>query len=96
MDAKYDTVTTSANGSKKGKIKVYRVAVENPDAYTNNDSWLLLEDIQAVASPEYDFAAEDAIFEDGWWEGITVDDADYAAKMEFMAVARYDSSILGW
>lgn len=96
MDAKYDTVTTSANGSKKGKIKVYRVAVENPDAYTNNDSWLLLEDIQAVASPDYDFAAEGAIFEDGWWEGITVDDADYAAKMEFMAVARYDDSILGW
>ena len=96
MDAKYDTVTTSANGSKKGKIKVYRVAVENPDAYTNNDSWLLLEDIQAVASPEYDFEAEGAIFEDGWWEGITVDDAEYASKMEFMAVARYDSSILGW
>ena len=96
MDAKYDKVTTSANGSKTGKIKVYRVAVDNPDAYTNNDSWLLLEDIQAVASPDYDFAAEDAIFEDGWWEGITVDDADYAAKMEFMAVARYDSSILGW
>lgn len=95
MDAKYDTVTTSANGSKTGKIKVYRVAVENPDAYTNNDSWLLLEDIQAVASPDYDFAAKDAIFEDGWWEGITVDDADYAAKMEFMAVARYDSSMLG-
>lgn len=49
------------------------------------DIWLTLDQVSAIAYADYDFDAEDAIFEDGWWEGITVDDPDYETKMAFMA-----------
>ena len=49
------------------------------------DKWLEKSDVTSIAYTTYDFEAEGALFEDGWWEGITVDDPDYETIMAFMA-----------
>lgn len=49
------------------------------------DSWVSREQVSAIASADYDFTAEDAIFEDGWWEGISVADEDYETEMALMS-----------
>ncbi len=58
------------------------------------DCWITADQVTAIASADYDFAAEDAIFEDGWWEGVTVDNPNYEEIMAFMAkVSAYTSMI---
>ena len=56
------------------------------------DAWIELEEITSVASSSYNFDDPDALFEDGWWCGIYSTDADYEAKMQFMADAEYGKS----
>ena len=48
------------------------------------DLWHTEDDVKSIASKDYDFSAENAIFEDGWFEGIMSTDSDYEEKLEFM------------
>ena len=57
------------------------------------DCWLTEEQISSIASKDYNFDAEDAIFEDGWFNGWKTTDADYEEKMEFMKYSTKQTSI---
>ena len=71
-------------GTYKGKVYRYEGSKAEYDIY---DGWLTLEQITGIASKDYDFKAADAIFEDGWFNGFSVSDADYEEKMSFMSSA---------
>lgn len=80
MDAKYTTQNASTGKYQRGIYWYFRER-SNTDAY---DCWLTQAQIYGISSASYDFTAADAIFEDGWWEGITVDNAEYETLMAFM------------
>lgn len=66
-------------------VKVYGNTTAS--AYYQYDAWLDIEDIKAIGSADYDFNAESAIFEDGWWQGIKSTDSNYAEQLEKFASA---------
>ena len=72
----------SSEGTYKGKVNRYEATSSTYDVY---DSWLTVEQITSISSVDYDFRAEDAIFEDGWFNGITVENENYETLMAFMS-----------
>lgn len=72
----------SSEGTYTGKVNRYEATSSTYDVY---DSWLTVEQITSISSVYYDFTAEDAIFEDGWFNGITVENENYETLMAFMS-----------
>lgn len=72
----------SSEGTYTGKVNRYEATSSTYDVY---DSWLTVEQITSISSVDYDFTAEDAIFEDGWFNGITVENENYETLMAFMS-----------
>lgn len=72
----------SSGGTYKGKVNRYEATSSTYDVY---DSWLTVEQITSISSVDYNFRAEDAIFEDGWFNGITVENENYETLMAFMS-----------
>ena len=72
----------SSGGTYKGKVNRYEATSSTYDVY---DSWLTVKQITSISSVDYDFTAEDAIFEDGWFNGITVENENYETLMAFMS-----------
>ena len=72
----------SSEGKYTGKVNRYEATSSTYDVY---DSWLTVEQITSISSVDYDFRAEDAIFEDGWFNGITVENENYETLMAFMS-----------
>ena len=68
--------------SEKASSNIYYYLASTTTVY---ESWVTQDQISAIASADYDFAAEDAIFEDGWWDGISVESVDYEETMAFMS-----------
>lgn len=80
MNVRFTTKNESTGKYQSGIYWYFRQR-SNTDVY---DCWLTQAQIYGISSASYDFSAADAIFEDGWWEGITVDNAEYETLMAFM------------
>lgn len=94
MNEKYSTQTTTKAGVVQTKyVRYYEMSNTDPkiDLY---DSWISVEELNAIANKTYDFAATGAIFEDGWWEGIKSTSDDYETKMAFMKTIIKSSAYL--
>lgn len=73
---------TTESGTYKGKVYRYEMTNESFDVY---DCWLTQAQVAGIASKDYNFSAADAIFEDGWFNGITVEDESYETTMRFIS-----------
>lgn len=77
-----DNFTTMSGGVYINSVYLYEKTRATTDIY---DNWLTMEQVSGISSKDYDFNAADAIFEDGWWEGISVRDENYEEIMGFMS-----------
>lgn len=85
-----EVVATSTGGYKSSYIKYYKKSSSKTDSY---EEYLNGDMLAAVAAADYDFAAADAIFEDGWWNGVKSSDENYEETMRFMAYAQATTSL---
>ena len=72
-------------------INTSKIAVEVYNSSKNEGTDL--SSITAVASANYDFTSADAVFEDGWFNGIYVDNPDYETLMAIFANAKKTSKL---
>lgn len=75
------------DGTYSGNIFLYTGSYQG--FFEVYDSWLTAEQITSIASKDYDFDADDAIFEDGWFNGVTTSDENYEDIMAFMSEDNY-------
>lgn len=92
---KISEIKVNSAGKEYSHIFYYIIEAETYNMYNNYDKWLTPEQINSIGSKDYDFTASDALFEDGWYNGFSVNDADYETEMKFMSLASLNDSILG-
>jgi len=88
-------INVNSAGKEYSHVFYYYFEAETYSITKCCDKWLTPEQINSIGSKDYDFTASDALFEDGWFNGFSVNDADYETEMKFMSLASLNDSFLG-